>query len=65
MRKTMSFAAIHFGIAFSLGWLLTGSAWVGGLMAVVEPALNTVAFHLHEKVWKRRELREASAGVRM
>lgn len=64
MKKTMSFAAIHFGIAFSLGWLLTGSAWVGGLMALVEPALNTVAFHLHEKAWKRRERRPASSAVR-
>lgn len=57
MKKTMSFAAIHFCVAFSLGYLFTGSLLVGGAMALVEPACNTLAFHLHEKAWKRREAR--------
>jgi uncharacterized membrane protein len=26
---------------------------VGGAIALVEPAINTVAFHFHEKVWNR------------
>ncbi|HZX79537.1 MAG TPA: DUF2061 domain-containing protein [Lysobacter sp.] len=53
MRKTLSFAAIHFAIAFGLGYVLTGSALVGGVLALVEPACNTVAFHFHEKLWRR------------
>lgn len=53
MKKTMSFAAIHFTVAFTLGYLFTGSLLVGGAMALVEPACNTVAFHLHEKAWRR------------
>jgi uncharacterized membrane protein len=57
MKKTMSFAAIHFAVAFTVGWLLTGSVLVGGALALVEPACNTVAFHLHEKAWKRLEER--------
>ena len=57
MRKTLSFAAVHFSVAFSVGYLMTGSVWVGGALALVEPAINTVAFHLHEKLWKRREQR--------
>lgn len=57
MKKTMSFAAIHFVVAFTLGWLLTGSVLVGGAMALIEPACNTIAFHFHEKVWKRLEQR--------
>lgn len=57
MRKTLSFAAVHFTVAFSVGYLMTGSAWVGGALALVEPAINTVAFHLHEKVWTRLERR--------
>lgn len=51
MKKTFSFAAIHFTIAFSLGWLMTGSILVGGALALLEPALNTIAFHWHEKWW--------------
>lgn len=57
MAKTFSFAAVHFSVAFLLGWLFTGSLLVGGLLAVVEPACNTVVFHFHEKIWKRIEVR--------
>lgn len=53
MAKTMSFAAVHFSVAFTVGYLLSGSLLVGGAIALVEPAINTVAFHIHELVWKR------------
>jgi len=55
MRKTLSFAAVHFTVAFTLGYLVTGSVMVGGLLALAEPAINTVAYHLHERVWVRIE----------
>ncbi len=61
MTKTLSFAVVHFSVAFLVGYLMTGSVWVGGALALVEPACNTVAFHLHEKVWKRIERRRAGA----
>jgi Predicted membrane protein len=54
MRKTLSFACLHFSVAFSLGWLMTGSWRVGGALALVEPLCNTVVFHLHEKFWQAR-----------
>jgi uncharacterized membrane protein len=57
MGKTLSFAGLHFTVAFLLGWLLTGSVLVGGALALIEPACNTVVFHFHEKVWKRIEQR--------
>ena len=53
MTKTMSFAAVHFTVAFSVGYLMSGSVLVGGAIALVEPAVNTVAYHFHEKVWNR------------
>jgi uncharacterized membrane protein len=59
MTKTLSFAVLHFTVAFAVGYLLTGSLVVGGVLALVEPAVNTVAFHLHEKVWRRIERRRA------
>lgn len=55
MNKTLSFAGLHFTVAFLLGWLLTGSVLVGGALALIEPACNTVVFHFHEKLWKRIE----------
>ena len=60
MAKTASFAAVHFTVAFGVGYALTGSIVVGGVMALVEPAVNTVAYYFHEKVWKRIEARRAA-----
>jgi uncharacterized membrane protein len=53
MTKTFSFAVVHFIVAFSVGFALTGSIAIGGAMALIEPALNTVAYFFHEKAWER------------
>ena len=53
MSKTMSFAAVHFSVAFGVGYAMTGSVLVGGAIALVEPFVNTIAYHIHEKVWQR------------
>ena len=55
MNKTLSFAVVHFCVAFTVGYLMSGSVMVGGAIALVEPAVNTVAYHFHERVWKRIE----------
>ena len=54
MTKTASFAITHFTVAFSVTYALTGDLALGGAVALVEPAVNTVAYHLHEKLWTRR-----------
>jgi uncharacterized membrane protein len=54
LLKTLSFAALHFTIAFLVAYLLTGSVLTGGLIALIEPACNTVAFYFHERLWNRR-----------
>jgi uncharacterized membrane protein len=51
--KTLSFAITHFTVAFAVTFALTGDVVVGGLVATVEPAVNTIAYHFHEKVWLR------------
>lgn len=57
LAKTLSFAAVHFIVAFAVGYLLTGSVLVGSVLALVEPAVNTVAYYFHEQVWRRIESR--------
>lgn len=54
LLKTLSFAVLHFTIAFTVAYLLTGSVLTGGLIALIEPACNTLAFYFHEKLWSRR-----------
>lgn len=61
MIKTASFAMLHFSVAFTIAYLFTGSILVGGLMALVEPACNTVVFYFHERAWQRHQHGETPA----
>jgi len=63
IKKTASFAVLHFMTAFGVAWAMTGSVWIGGAVAVVEPAINTVVYFLHEKVWQRRSTTPAQQLV--
>ncbi|CAE6915984.1 hypothetical protein ACOMICROBIO_FLGHMIGD_02429 [Vibrio sp. B1FLJ16] len=58
--KTASFATVHFSVAFTVVYLLTGDAFIGGVMAMLEPSLNTVAYYFHEKVWLRKSANQMS-----
>ena len=58
MIKTTTFAIMHFSVAFTVAWLLTGDVLLGGLVATVEPAVNTVAYFFHEKFWQRLSNRQ-------
>lgn len=62
MIKTTTFAIMHFTIAFTVAWLLTGDVLVGGLVATVEPAVNTVGYFFHEKIWQKIGRRQAGDG---
>ncbi|MCG2835357.1 DUF2061 domain-containing protein [Photobacterium sp. WH77] len=62
MKKTLSFAAIHFTVAFSIAYLLTGDVILGSLIAMIEPMVNTVAFYFHEKVWQWPVLKQSRFG---
>ncbi|WP_313087619.1 DUF2061 domain-containing protein [Pseudomonas sp.] len=61
MLKTVTFTLMHFCIAFSVTYALTGSAAAGGLVAAIEPLCNSVGFYLHERLWQRMEKRRQSA----
>ncbi|CUS47960.1 MAG: putative membrane protein of unknown function DUF2061 [Idiomarinaceae bacterium HL-53] len=59
MKKTITFAILHFSIAFTVTYLITGSWVLGGLVALIEPTVNTIAYFFHEKVWERIEHKRA------
>ena len=54
VKKTTSFAVLHFGVAFAVTYALTGNWQVSGAVALIEPLVNTVAFFFHELFWSRR-----------
>ncbi|MFO7764061.1 MAG: DUF2061 domain-containing protein [Wenzhouxiangellaceae bacterium] len=51
--KTMTFAAVHMSVAFTVVYLMTGSPVLGGAVALIEPACNTLAYFVHELAWER------------
>ena len=55
LAKTASFAVVHFGVAFGVGYALTGSIGIASAMALIEPAANTVAYFFHERLWMRAQ----------
>ncbi len=58
MNKTISFAIVHFTVAFTITYIMTGSLVIGGALALIEPAINTVAFYVHEKAWNLKNSRQ-------
>jgi uncharacterized membrane protein len=63
MAKTFSFAILHMTVAFSVAYVLSGSLLVGGAIALVEPAINTVVYFFHEKVWDRIRLQKSTGEI--
>jgi len=53
LLKTASFAALHFGVAFTVTYALTGSVAVATSVGLIEPLANTIAFYFHERAWRR------------
>ena len=50
-------------VAFTVGYLLTGSIAIAGAITFVEPAVNTVMHYFFDKYWTQREARRASASM--
>lgn len=49
--KTMTYASLHFTVGFAVTYALTGQLAIAAGVALIEPAVNTVVFFFHEKVW--------------
>lgn len=54
MHKTLSFGVMHISVAFLVIWAMTGDWRIGGATALIEPLINTLAYHLHERCWQKK-----------
>ncbi len=61
--KTFTYLAIHLTVAFTVGYALTGSLEIAGLITLIEPVANAIAFFFHEKLWKRVLKRRARVAL--
>ena len=53
LAKTLSFACLHFAVGFAVTYAFTGSLVIATGIALVEPAVNTLVFFVHERFWRR------------
>lgn len=54
LAKTLSYAAMHLTVAIGVAYAISGD-WVIALsIGLIEPAVQTGFFFLHEKVWERK-----------
>lgn len=67
MAKTVTFGIMHLGIAFSVGYALTGSVTIAGAITFVEPLVNTVAHYFFDRYWDhpRAKAWRSRAGARL
>lgn len=63
--KIASYGTMHFAVAFGTAWLLTGDLAIAGAIAVVEPAVQTVAYALHERAWRDPKAMRAAIARRI
>jgi len=60
--KPVTYGLMHLVVAITVAFVLTGS-WAAALaIGLIEPAVQTVAYTLHERAWSRTK--DASADAR-
>ena len=64
MAKSIAFGVLHVGIAFGVGYALTGSVAIAGAITLVEPVANTIAHYFFDKAWASPRFTEWRSGVR-
>ncbi len=57
--KTVTYAVMHLVVAMAVAYALSGSWKVALGIGLIEPAVQTVAYTVHERFWRRRAERKA------
>lgn len=60
--KTVTYAVMHLVVAMAVAYALSGSWQVALGIGLLEPAVQTVAYTIHERAWKRREARRRAGA---
>ncbi|NNU16811.1 DUF2061 domain-containing protein [Parvularcula sp. ZS-1/3] len=49
--KTATYSVMHFAVAFTVAFSLTGSWKAAAAIGLIEPLIQTAAYLVHEKAW--------------
>ena len=61
LAKTGTYALTHFVVAVAVAYALTGDALIALSIGLIEPAVQTLAYAIHERAWERRPPQRARA----
>ena len=64
--KTATYSLMHLTVAVAVAYALTRDLRVALAVGMIEPAFQTAAFFLHERLWSRADKKKAalaSAGA--
>lgn len=56
--KTGSYSVMHFGVAIAVAYAVTQNWRAALAVGLIEPAVQTIAFLLHDRVWARFDAKE-------
>lgn len=53
LAKTITYCLMHFAVAITVAYALSGNWQVALSIGIIEPLVQTVFFNLHERKWNR------------
>lgn len=57
--KTVTYCLMHFVVAVSVAYALTGDIRAALAIGIIEPLVQTVFFTLHDRLWSRAEAKKS------
>lgn len=51
IKKTITYGVMHLVVAFLVALAITQNFWMALGIGMIEPAVQTIAYHFHEKFW--------------
>lgn len=54
IAKTMTYSVMHMVIAFLVAYAISLDWRVAISISLIEPAVQTVAYYFHEKIWAKK-----------
>jgi|HigsolmetaAR201D_1030396.scaffolds.fasta_scaffold130759_1 uncharacterized membrane protein len=61
--KTLSYGAMHLTVAVGVAYAVSGDWHVALGIGIIEPAIQTLAYAVHERLWSPRKEREVAAAA--
>ena len=53
LAKTLTYCLMHFAVAITVAYLLSGDWAIALSIGIIEPLVQTVFFNVHERRWNK------------